>query len=143
MNGKMQKREPYKAMSADGLSRARAKAGQLLPDAVDGGEIVLVDPLDQARANVIGAFWLVVDPADPGIGYLHSAVDHNNEEAQAYAARATEVESYMSSMLIGSRRLDVVHLVRQGRVVDYAARGREHDKKLAAVIASIQARNRG
>lgn len=129
-------------MSKEGLAEARARMPRLPLNAVDGGQIVFVDPHDGTRATVIGAYWLLLDPTDPRIGHLHSAVDHHGEMAKAYAATATGVERYAANALVATRRLDVVHLIRQGDVIDYTEKGRDHDAKLAAVIASIQARTR-
>jgi hypothetical protein len=137
----MTQRQTFQPTSATGLADVRARYGEVPADAVDGGLILLVDPNDLRKASEIGGYWLILDAADPRVGFLHSLID--DARNPVHEDRATGVERYMANVLVATRRLDVVHLVRKEDFIDYRAKGREHDEKLARTLAAIRARASG
>jgi hypothetical protein len=109
-------------------------------NAVDGGLIVVVDPQDQTRSSTIGGWLLSLDDADDRTGLLHTILDQLSPEAECQSTRASEIERYIANVLVASRKLDVVHLIRQGVTIDYREQGRLHDERLERTLAAIRAR---
>jgi hypothetical protein len=137
----LQKHEPYQPISAEGLGDVRARYPTVPHEAVDGGVLLLVNPKDQRLADDIGGWWLIIDAADSRVGALHSQLDDANNPV--YLDRAEQVERHLSNVLVASRKLDVVHLVRINYVNDYREKCRQHDEKLERTLAAIRSRAAG
>jgi hypothetical protein len=127
--------------STAGLAAFRASFGDHGVGAVDGGLIFLPDPQDHSIDITIGGWWLMLDARDSRTGHLHTMLDETSGDAGRNAARATDVERYIANLLVASRRLDVVHLVRDGGTIDYREAGKRHDQRLADTLAAIRARS--
>lgn len=134
--------QSYKPLSAKGLSSIRSRYPEAVPDtAVDGGLIVANDPSLQFDDAVFGGFWLVIDINDPRTGNMHSILDADAESDPTYTAIATEVENYTAMLLVVTRRLDVVRLVRQNRVKDYRKEGAAFDRKIDEINKDARRRS--
>lgn len=102
---------------------------------MDGGDIVLIDETEDA-ARILGYFRVVPDADDPCSGTLSTwFVSPEVARDPVALERAADVERYMSNLLTGIRRFDLIRRERLGDVNDHRAGGRDFDEKLAITKA--------
>jgi hypothetical protein len=89
--------------------------------------MVLITGKRNELADDIGVSWLILDPQDLRTGWLHSWLARPEDVTQS--DRAADIERYSANMIVATRRLDFVHLVRLGSAIDYRAQGRALDEK--------------
>lgn len=127
--------------SAEGFAQARALYRDIPSDAVNGSVMVLITGKRNEMAKDIGVMWLILDPQDPRTGWLHSWLAHPDKAT--HRDRAADIERYNANMYVATRKLDFVHLVRLGSVIDYREQGRAFDEKIAKMQRDMHARQIG
>jgi hypothetical protein len=132
-------RRDYGPTSANGLVDFIDRYGAPHADAVDGGLITLPGPQHEAGSLIVGGWFITLAPGDDRTGLLHTTLDQSTPVAEHHSARANDVERYIANLLVASRKLDVVHFIRQGVTIDYREEGRLHDERLALTLAVVRA----